>query len=459
MTTKDLSHDLASFVSTCRYEDLSTEAIDAAKKSILDLLGVILAASGTVPAVRSVVELVRETGGKPECSVLGFDHRAPALMAAFANGAMAHCLDFDDVAPDGNHASSSLIPAVIAAAEHRGGVTGREMITAVAIGQDIFLRMRRSLPQRLDWLVTTVLGVFSATAGTSYILGLNAGQIVNAFGIASLGSCGTLEMRFGTGSDLGELYAGFVAKSAVLSALLAQKGVTGTQSVFEGAAGLMNVYFDGEYERAKILDGLGSRFAGSTMQYKPWPVCGIANTYIHATLELVRRHKLTATDISTIRPYVGDFQQRMSYPLEQRRFPECSMDARFSLPFCLAVAAVHGNVGIQHFTETGLKDPDVLAAAQKVVPVDDSSLDWKGDMPNARVEIVTSNGMVFTGFGDGTLGSKDRPMGWEDLSRKFMECALLSATPVSSDILHSVLDMAGSLEEMRDATQMIRALS
>jgi 2-methylcitrate dehydratase PrpD len=459
MTSKDLSHEFASYISTCRFEDLSTDAIEAAKKSVLDVLGVCLAASGTAPAIQSVMEIVRESGGKPECTILGFNDRAPPLMAAFANGAMAHCLDFDDMGPDGNHSSSYLIPAVFAAAEHVGGISGKQLITAVAIGQDVFFRLRRSLQQRLDWLVTTVLGAFSATAGVAYVLRLNEEQIVNALGIASLGSCGTLELRFGTNSDLGELYAGFVAKSAVLSAWLAKKGVTGTQSVFEGKAGVMNVYFEGEYDRARILAGLGQRFEGSTIQYKPWPTCGISHTYIHATLELVRKHGIKASDIAEVRPYVGDFAQQMSYPLDARRTPASVMDARFSIPFCLAAAAVYGEMRIGQFTLEGLRDPAVLATAQKVVPVNDASFDWTGDMPNARVDIVTKGGVVVTGTGDGTPGGKDRPMDWDLIGRKFSECASLAANPVSPAIISRAVEMAKSLEEMEDSAELIRALS
>ncbi|MFP3644066.1 MmgE/PrpD family protein [Paraburkholderia sp. SIMBA_054] len=459
MESKDLSHEFASYISACRFEDLPADAIEAAKKSILDVLGVCLAASGSVPAIQSVVEIVRESGGQPECSILGFGDRAPPLMAAFANGAMAHCLDFDDMGPDGNHSSSYLIPAVFAAAEHVGGISGKQLISAVAIGQDLFFRTRRSLQQRLDWLVTTVLGVFSATAAVAYVLRLNKEQVANALGIASLGSCGTLEMRFGTNSDLGELYAGFVAKSAVLSAWLAQKGVTGTQSVFEGKAGVMNVYFQGEYDRARILNGLGSRFEGSTIQYKPWPTCGISHTYIHATLELIRKHELKAGDIAEIRPYVGDFAQQMSYPLEARRRPASAMDARFSIPFCLAAAAVYGEMRIRQFTADGLRDEAVLAAAQKVVPVDDPGFDWKGDMPNARVDIVTKSGAILTGSGEGTPGGKDRPMDWDLIGRKFSECASLAANPISAAVSKRAVEMAKSLDQMDDSTELIKALA
>ncbi|MDR6858767.1 MmgE/PrpD family protein [Variovorax guangxiensis] len=459
MTSIDISHEFASFAARCRYEDLPADAVDKAKKSILDLLGVSLAASGTVPAIRSIVELVRENGGQQECTVLGSGERAPALMAAFANGAMAHALDFDDMGADGHHPSSSIVPAVFAAAEHAGKVSGKVLITSVALGQDMFLRMRRNIAPRQDWLMTTVLGVFSATASVAHVLGLDAKQTANALGIASLGSCGTLEMRYGTESDLGQLYAGFMAKSAVLSALLARKGVTGTQSVFEGTAGIFNVYFGGKYDRDRMLADLGCKFAGGTLQYKPWPDCGLAHTYIHATLELIRKHRLASSDIREVRAYVGDFQQQMCYPLELRRRPATPMDARFSIPFALAAAVVYGELRILQFTEEGIRDPAVLEAATRIVPVNDSGLDWTGVMPTARIDIITRDGRTLTGTGEGTPGGADCPMGWNEISGKFAECAALAAIPPSDQAIQDAVELAKSLEQLEDATQLIRVLS
>jgi 2-methylcitrate dehydratase PrpD len=459
-STQDFVRDLADYIATCRYDQVPPDAVDIAKKSVLDTIGVSLAASGTIPATGAIMELVREHGGEPRCSVLGFGDRVPPLMAAFANGSMAHCLDFDDGAPDGNHASSSIVPAVFAAAESRGGITGEEMIKAVAVGQDVFLRIRRSLnKQRLDWLVTTVIGAFSATAAVASVLRLDAHQTANALGIASLGSCGTLELRFGTGSDLGEIYAGFVAKTAVLSGLLALKGITGTKRVFEGQAGVMNVYFDGDYDRARVLDGIGIEFKGSTMQYKPWPICGINNTYVHATLELVRKNRIDPSDIVEIRPYVGDFAQRMCTPLDERRAPQRPMDARFSIPFCLAAAAAFGEIRIRQFTEEGLRDPKVLALAQKVLPVNDSALDWQGDMPNGRVEIDVRSGETFSGNGDGAPSTRGNPMSWDEIVAKFRDCASHAIRPKPEAVIAEAIQTAKSLEKQADATRLIRLLS
>ena len=117
-TPRDLVHDFADHAAGMTYEALPAEAREAAKKSVLDTLGVILAASGMEPAARGVIDILRESGGAPQSTVLAFGGKAPALMAALANGALAHCLDYDDQTPWGQHCASSIIPAVFALAEN-----------------------------------------------------------------------------------------------------------------------------------------------------------------------------------------------------------------------------------------------------------------------------------------------------------------------------------------------------
>src|SRR5918997_4302753 len=171
---RDLVHVFASHAAELAYDQISDDAQWAAKKSILDTLGVILAASGMEPAVRAVINIVKESGGKPECTILGFGGRAPAMMAALSNGALAHCLDYDDQTPWGQHASSSIVPAVFAVAERQGGVSGQDMIAAVAAGQDIFARLRCNVGWKKDWTLSTVLGVFAGAAAASRVMRLPA---------------------------------------------------------------------------------------------------------------------------------------------------------------------------------------------------------------------------------------------------------------------------------------------
>ena len=169
--TQDLGLDLARYSIETRYEDLPQDAVDAAKKSILDLLGVTLAAREIEPVAGKILDYIQVAGGTPECTVPGLEERLPAAAAAFANGALTHCLDFDDLTPWGAHATSSILPAALAIAERKGGVSGRELITAVAIAQDMFARMRRNVDWTKDWNISTVFGVFAATAAAGRLLG------------------------------------------------------------------------------------------------------------------------------------------------------------------------------------------------------------------------------------------------------------------------------------------------
>jgi 2-methylcitrate dehydratase PrpD len=118
---EDVSRHFADMVADTTSEDVRGAAADAAKKSVLDTLGVALAASGVEPAVRAALDLVQETGGREEAHVLGRWEQVPAMMAAFANGALAHGLDFDDQTPWGQHSASSIVPATLALAECRPG--------------------------------------------------------------------------------------------------------------------------------------------------------------------------------------------------------------------------------------------------------------------------------------------------------------------------------------------------
>jgi len=458
-TDADLSHELANHVVNTRFESLSDGAVDAAKKSILDTLGVILAGSGMEPAVRGVAEVVLESGGKPEASVFGFGGRVPAQTAAFANGVMAHSLDYDDQTPWGAHPDSSIVPAVLALAERKGNISGKELITAVALGQDLFVRLRCNVGWRQDWNLSSVVGAFSAAAAASYVLRLNREQVANALGIASMQSSGTMEVIFGIGSDLRGMYAGFTSQGAVLAALLAQKGITGIANLFEGKAGIFNVYFGGRYERERMVEGLGKDYLGSTMLYKAWPAVGNVHTYIHATIELMKQHSLRAADIEQIRVYVGDFHQRMCTPLDVRRAPATLVDAKFSLPFCVALAVARGQIRVADFSATALKDPKVLAIAQKVVPIEDSSLDWKVKIPDGRMEITTRDGRTFERVGNNVPGSPESPMSWDDISAKFHDCASVAANPVSEENIEKAIDLARSLESLGDATQLFKALS
>lgn len=456
--TTDLSHDLARFAAETRYSDLPAPVVEAAKKSILDTIGVMLGASGMEPAVKPIIALVTEAGGKQEATIFGFGGRVPAAAAALANGTLAHGLDYDSQTPWGAHPDSSLVPAVFALAERKGGVTGEELITAVAIGLELFIRLRCNVGWKMDWNLSSAVGVYSGAAACSSLLGLNASQIANAMGIVSLNAGGTMQQIFGTGSDLRGLYAGFIAQSCVNAALLAQKGMLGIGHLFEGEAGIFKVYFHGEYNRAKILENLGSEYLCAGMTYKYWPAVGNAHTYIHAAIELMKENKIRVEDIAAVRVYVGTFAERMCQPLAARKAPATMMDAKFSLPFTVAVALIAGKMDISDFATSALQDKHVLALADKVEAIFDPAFNWNLKLPAGKVEVVTRDGQMIERFGSDVPGTPERPMTWGELKQKFAACAQVSASPIQTDAIKKAQEFITSLEVTKDVTGILALL-
>jgi len=455
---RDLVHLFASHAIDLRFDRLSPDARMAAKKSILDTIGVMIAASGTEPAVSPVIDIVRETGGKPECTIVGFGGRAPALMAALANGALAHCLDYDDQTPWGQHSASSIVPAAFAVAERQGGVSGTELIAAVAAGQDIFARLRRNVGWKKDWNLSTVLAVFAATAACCRVMKLSADQTAHALGIATMQSSGIMEMVAGRGSDLRGMYAGFSAKGAVLAAMMAERGVTGINRAFEGEYGFMNTYFGGRYDREQIVRDLGTTLMGEGTLYKRWPCVGTAHSHMKAAIDIVSQNNLTNEDIVAIRLHVGDYHDLMCQPLEERRAPATLADAKFSLPYLVSVAVVRRGMSVSDFSVSALRDKVALDVGKKISLIRDPALDWKMDLPPGRVEIIARDGRQWLVDGRMVPGNADNPMSWDDVCNKFRECCEAGAIPPSASAITRAQALASDLEKVADATELVRCV-
>ena len=272
-------------------------------------------------------------------------------------------------------------------------------------------------------------------------------------------SSGVMEMIAGRGSDLRGLYAGFSAKGAVLAALMAEKGVTGIDRMFEGEYGFMAAYFAGRYDREGILRNLGTEFLGSGTLYKRWPCVGTAHGHMKAAIDIVSENDLGPSDLAEIRLHVGDYHNLMCQPLHERRAPATLADAKFSLPFLVSVAIVHRGMSVMDFTARGLRDPHVLAVSEKVTLAPDAALDWKMELPLGRVEIIARDGRSWTKEGRGVPGNTDNPMTWDDIGAKFRECAAASVTPVDEERVARALELARAMDDLPDATELIRALA
>jgi len=462
-TGKNASRMLAQHASNLRFEDLPPKLVNLTKRCILDTLGVSIGASGLAHEGHIACEYVRELGGKPESTLLGFGGKVPAAMAAFVNGGLGHMLDYDDVAA--GHPSIATIPVAFALAEKNGGISGRDLITAIACGTDIMMRIDTaiSIPEWTStegWFATQLLGFISGAATAGKVLKLNEDQMENALGIGFNQISGTRQMAVGASTHMRSMQAGFSGQGAVMSALLAQKGMIGSKDFIEGQYGFFKTYVrtpSPDWEA--LIGGLGKYFPLLDHHaFKVWPACNFTRPTNTAILKLRKDYQLQPEEIESITIIGGHANtQQLSEPIERKRRPKIAIDGKFSIPFTSAVMMVNGNVTLKDYTDEGLNDPKVLAMADRVSYR--SVLGHEKRMTFPSVEIRTKDGRILHCQPEKLLGNADNPIDEELLNVKFRDCVSFSHKPISIANRDRAMSLIEDLENVIDAVEIIQLLS
>ena len=452
---------LAEYVANTIYEDLPDRAVEMTKTSLLDALGVTLAAGGLCEECSAFVEIAMESGGKKESTILGFGDRVPAHMAAFANGAMAHALDFEDAHDLALvHPNAATVPAALAIAESIGNVNGKDFIASLAVGCDIVCRLGLAFnenPGEYGWYMPPILGSFGAAAAAGKLLNLDEKRILDAFSLTLCQSTCSAELRYSPRSDIRSVRDAFASKAGVLAARLAQKGVKGFDYPFEGKAGLFSLYSNGNYDGLRLIEGLGTKFEGAHISFKPWPACRGTHTYIEAALHILKEHAPVPDDIVDVRVIVSSFNRMLCEPEKIKKAPQTVIDAKFSIPFTVATALYHKEVGLKHFTPERLKDEDVLQLAQKIRYDLDPGLGLR-DATRGFLEIKTKNNQTYAKRIDQAYGHPDNPISQKGLVAKFMACADKAKTKIPEKKLKEAAKCILALEEIKDIRQMLALL-
>jgi 2-methylcitrate dehydratase PrpD len=458
----------AEHVSRLSYEALPDRLVALLKQCVLDTLGVSVAATTLAPEAKAILDYVREQGGNPIATIWGFGGKAPAAWAAFVNGSLGHMVDYDDVGA-GGHVSIVTMPVAFAIAEQLGGISGRDFLTAVAAGTDLHTRLNAAI-RIPDWTIaegwfpTQLFGFLSGAATAAKLYGANAETIEHAFGIAFTQMSGSRQMAVGASTHLRSMQAGFSGQGAILAAELARRGIAGSREVIEGRYGLFKTYVRTDPEWEAMLDGLGHKFPLLDLHgFKVWPACGYTRATNTAIGKLRREHGLKPDDVESITVVGGTgATQLLSEPLERKRRPQLAIDGKFSIPFTSAIMMVKGNVTLRDYTAEGLRDPSVLAMAEKV----SYRLDPNADLPvggysslsRPTVEIRTNRGALYSCCPDGVPGDPAHPVSDELLEAKFRDCISFSARSVPSENLEQAIALIRRLEDVPDITAIIRLL-
>jgi 2-methylcitrate dehydratase PrpD len=453
VTYPGLSDIICQHIAQTPFSALSQNAVEATKRALLDGIGVILGASGLCPETRAFVTFARETGGDGQCSILGHGLKSSAAMAAFANGAMAHALDFEDAFdPAPSHPNASAIPAALAMVQGYGPVSGKELITALAIGCDLVCRMGLSLRKTMEesgWYPPPILGIIGATAVAARLARLNAQQARDALSLALMQASCPGEIKYSEGTVLRSVREAFPARDAVTAALLAGRDVAGFERPLEGKAGFYRIFVDGHYDPSILLDGLGAIWWGEQLSFKAWPACRGTHAYIEMGIDLARLPDFDWRRITSITVDAGAVQQMLVTPLARKTAPETVIDAKFSIPFCLALATVRGKVGVRDFNAAALLDKDVLDLARRIQVRERP--DWgRNQAAFGAMTVKFADGKWLDRSVDEALGHPTRPLSSAQLSQKFKDCAGHAAKPLPPEKAEEMAKMLGLIESSED---------
>ncbi len=308
---------LAKYAASLRYEDLPGPVIQRAKDAIADTVAAI-AFGAHLPWSRIIVDYARKrgAGGKSHVFAPG-GPRLQAPMAAFANGALAHAFEMDNLTwPNtGVHPGGTMAMPAIAVAQERG-LGGRALIAAVVAGSEVMIRVGRATKHNNEgrgFHAPGTTGPFGSAVAVGRLLKFDAATMTQALGIAGSLSCGLLEFaKSGTGAMVKRMHLGRAAESGVLAASLAEAGFTGPQSVLEGPFGFLNVYC-GDNDVGALTRGLGEEWASLRIMLKRFPVHITSHTSVQAVEDLRRQYSYAPGDVEFDRgrrqPEDGDGEQ------------------------------------------------------------------------------------------------------------------------------------------------------
>jgi 2-methylcitrate dehydratase PrpD len=449
---RPLTRELARWVVDARRTPIPPEVEHHARRVLLDYVAAVLAGSRSESAVR--VQQYLECSESPgRILVLGTPLRLSPAQTALANGTASHGLEVDDgYTPGAYHPGSPVISATLAAAEDHGSSMG-DLLLAISLGFEVSCRLagagHPSTWQR-GLHNTPLAGVFGAATAVSTLLGADERQTVDALGLAGSHAGGLFEF-LGTGAEVKRLHAGKAARDGLVCAELAARGLTGPDTVIEGAAGYARVFVDGRLDEAHLMDDLGTTWRMLRTYVKPYPCCRHLHGPIDGILELRAEYGLSADRVRAVD--VG------TYPAAARHgFADIDdfLDAQMSIPYAVAVALLHGAPTLQHFGGEFRRDPEV----RRIVPLvhvheaEECTRDYPAMRP-ARIRVITDEGVLETRI-DQPLGEPDRPLDDADITAKLHRLADPVCTPEKVDV---VADTIWSSDEAADLFAALAAVS
>jgi len=430
-----LSYTIAEWACALKYENLSPEAIQAAKLFWFDSIGCALGGSQQEDA-KILLKHYRAMSGpaagasKATAFVSGFTTNP--VDASFLNGHMIRAMDYNDIywKADPCH-PSDLIAAPLALCESEG-LSGQELILATIIAYEIEMRLceiGRPGVREYGWHHAT-LSAFAAPVAAGRVLNLNVDQMVSAMGISAARTFCPGAVTAGKLTNMKNTVDPWAGRMGAESALLARNGFSGPEHIVDGKEGLFAVFkhvqykgepatFDGEGLVKDLPNSPKSHYRILDCGMKSFPIEALSHAPLTAMMKTIKENKIKAGDVKEIKvEVIARAADILGDPHKYR--PDSKETADHSLPYCMAVGLVDGMVTPLQFKEERVLDKSLIPIMDKVKVV--ANDEFEALFPKfqpSRVTITTNNGQQHATRVDVPKGDPRDPMTEDEIAVKF----------------------------------------
>jgi len=445
---------LARYAVNLRYRDIPPEVISRVKDCLLDTITVALYGS-TKPWSQSVVQFVKSLGLSGRSTVLGESRRAPAHLAALANGTMAHAFELDNVRQPGagvHPGATAFLPALAAAEVQRAD--GKTFLTAFVAACEIMSRIGVAAGNSLEkrgFHAPGLTGTFGAAVAAGRLMDLDENKMVHALGIAGSYSGGLMEFsRCQEGAMIKRLHLGKAAEGGVTAASLARRGFAGPESVLEGEFGFCRAFSDSP-NLSRLTYRLGREFECLNICIKRYASHINAHAPIEGLEKLSEQSRFGPRQAQEI--VVAGIEKLITHHAIYQ--PKDLMAAQYSIPFCVALSLYYDPKDPESFAEKRISDEKILTTMSRVRLRVDPEIEKKGWDRAARVTLSLKNGRRPSVLVVHFKGTPHNPMSQSELEEKARN---LTRHMVTERKLERLVETVQNVEKMDDISNLGRLL-
>ena len=440
-----IADQIAEFVTETTFEDIPAETVTFVKHLSSKIIAAMLTGSTTRAGMKTA-EYVRSKQGPAEVGVIGAGFLCELEDAVFINGITSHAAELEDDQFPSATSDITVFPVIFPMAA-KLGLTGKEVITASALGLEIMNRVGMFPLSFKGYTDLPFYGVIGAAVTAGKALKLNPEQLKKAMGIA-MGRASGYIVNFG--SDAHYIESAGACRDGLMAALLAQKGLTGNPNIEKW---LVDLYAGSEHaiDTQKIVQGLGgSEWRVHEIWIKKYPCCFLTHRHIDMMLDILAEQKVSYGDIERVGIDVGPVDYTCNRP--QPKDPE---DARFSFQHIMAALMLDGDIDSYHFTPETLSDNRFRNAWPKVSVTNHP--DWPAEFMSgvARITVSLKNGEQVVKEKKQALGGPQFPLTQDQFKELYHKYTKSVLTPEEMEETWQILS---NLEKVENLTGFIEKI-